>query len=116
MKKISYSRLAMYQTCPKKYEFCYVLKIPPKLNKAASFGTVLHNTLYRFYQRMLEHENPPSLFDDQPKPDISLNSLLNLYEKSWISWGYASRSEEIERKKEGELFLRKFFKKHEKHF
>ncbi|MBT4937242.1 PD-(D/E)XK nuclease family protein, partial [Candidatus Peregrinibacteria bacterium] len=114
-KKISYSQLAMYQTCPKKYEFCYVLKIPQKISKAASFGSVIHNTLYRFYQKILEQENTPSLFDEH-QPDISLKALLSLYHKSWFSRGYSSKLEEEKRKKEGEDVLKRFFKKHGKNF
>jgi CRISPR/Cas system-associated exonuclease Cas4 (RecB family) len=113
--KISYSQLISYDFCPKKYEFCYILKIPQKIHKAASFGTVIHNTLYRFYQKIEEHDNTQSLFEEY-NPDISYKSLLQIYDQNWSSHGYTSKQEEAERKKQGESFLQIFFQKHSHNF
>ena len=50
MHSFSYSQLASYETCPKRYEFAYIQKIPMSPNTAASFGSSIHNTLNNFYK------------------------------------------------------------------
>ena len=49
LKRFSYSQLNIYETCPRKYEYAYVLKVPQKPSAALSFGITIHNTLRDFY-------------------------------------------------------------------
>ena len=113
--KLSYSQLATYKTCPKKYEFAYIQKIPPFANSAASFGSSLHNTLQKFYERIQEQNDSPSLFDDHA-PDTSLEALLDIYHSCWISRGFKTLEEEQLKQDEGEKILKEFYAKHEHDF
>lgn len=115
MEKISYSQLASYLFCPKMYEFSYILKMPVLPNKYASFGSTLHNTLQKFYEKIQNHKNSPSLFLDHA-PDVSLESLLQIYHSCWVSKGFSSNEEEILEQDRGEKILREFYAKHGTHF
>ncbi|MEX0991919.1 MAG: PD-(D/E)XK nuclease family protein [Actinomycetota bacterium] len=79
--RLSYTSLNTYETCPAKYRFSYLERIPGKPAPALSFGDSLHQALYRFHNR--------------PVPIApSLDELLETLEHVWVSDGYASEGEE----------------------
>ena len=103
--RVSYSQVNRYQDCPKKYEYSYVYKIPTPPTGSLAFGSTIHNTLKSFYE--LHKRSIGSLEGVNEKPDIK--TLLEMYERSWISSGYGSKEEEKERKKSGEKALKEFY-------
>ena len=44
---LSYSQLHTYLSCPKRYEFCYVLKTPFTPHPRAQLGTIIHSILLK---------------------------------------------------------------------
>lgn len=96
----SFSQLETYQTCPLRYKYQYLLKIPTPAKAATSFGETIHQTLQKFY----------SLFKSGDRPDVK--TLLKLYEESWIPIGYMTKSHEAKMKKEGEKILKEFFQRY----
>ena len=105
--RFSYSALNTFKTCPRRYEYNYLLKIPQPPNGAASFGSSLHNTLNEFY-KLVDQSKQASLFEDYDE-DLSLNRLLTIYEDKWISVGYESREHHDTLKKRGGEILEKFY-------
>jgi DNA helicase-2/ATP-dependent DNA helicase PcrA len=95
--RLSYSQIDTFQTCPLKYKFRYLFKIPSPSPHAANFGSSVHNTLNEFYQQL------------QKGTTATLELLHELYEKNWIPSGYDNKGHELARKKKGLEILERFF-------
>lgn len=96
-KKLSYSQLETWQTCPLKYQYRYIYRLPSPSPHAANFGASVHSALNEFYQALKVGG----------KPGLSL--LHELYEKNWIPYGYESKAHEQTRKKHGREILKRFY-------
>ena len=48
---LSFTQIRTFLTCPLQYKYRYVLKIPVPTSAAASFGSSIHLTLQKFYER-----------------------------------------------------------------
>ncbi|MHC1716620.1 MAG: ATP-dependent helicase [Candidatus Dojkabacteria bacterium] len=107
VKKFSYSQLNVYETCPRKYEYLYVLKIPQKPNSAMSFGTSVHNTLKDFYSLLKQSREGLEGIVSIPTE----KELLEIYERDWVASGYESKEQEEARKKEGREIMGNYYKK-----
>ena len=91
--RFSYSQLATFSTCPLKYKFAFVLKIPTDPNKASLiFGRAIHNTLWDFLKH-LERSEQESLFKEEEKINLSFAQLKKIYNKHWSGEGFASKEE-----------------------
>lgn len=99
--RLSYSQLDTFQTCPLKYQFRYIQKIPAQMPAVVNFGLSLHNTLKDFYTFI--QKNPARKKDD-------LRPLLKeCFEKNWIAAGYPSRKIQEEQKRLGYETLERFY-------
>lgn len=102
----SHSALNTFESCPRKYEYSYILKIPQEMTGAASFGSSLHNTLNEFY-KLVTQSKQASLFESY-EADLSIEKLLEIYEEKWINLGFESLAQMKTLKKRGEDILRRF--------
>lgn len=107
VKRFSYSQLNTYESCPRKYEYQYVIKIPTRGSSATAFGSSVHNALYDFYSLLKRSKGGLDGIVDIP----SKEDLLALYEKNWISKGYDSKEQEMARKREGKSIMEKYYDK-----
>jgi len=96
-KKLSYSKIDTFETCPLKYKFRYLFEIPSPSAHAANFGSSVHETVNQFYEKVSEGEKP------------SMELLEKLYEECWISGGYDSKAHMMARKKKGLDVMKKFY-------
>ncbi len=121
--KFSYSQINSYQHCPYQYKLAHVLKIPTKGSASLSFGQSIHNTLHKFYNKVIEMNSikQESLFNTVKKTESktgqikvpTLEDLLSLYEESWIDdWYESTRQRELYYKK-GKNILKIFYKSQE---
>ncbi len=104
-RRFSYSQLKTYETCPRQYEYAYVLRVPQKPNSALSFGTTVHNTLRDFYTLLKQAQGGLEGITDIPTKE----DLLEFYEKHWVSTGYENTKQEEERKKEGVKIMENYY-------
>ena len=100
---LSYSSINLYQTCPQKWKFKYVDKIPEKPKSFFSFGKSVHSAL-------------EYLFSKFPDDVVSLDELLSHYKENWIQEGYESPSQAKWFFQEGERILKGFYAKHSDDF
>ncbi len=107
VKRFSYSQLNVYEACPRKYEYAYILKVPQRPSAALSFGTTIHNTMKDFYSLLKHSQSGLEGITDVP----TVGELLRLYEKNWVSSGYESSKHEKERKEEGVEMLKNYYEK-----
>jgi putative RecB family exonuclease len=80
-KRLSYSSINSYETCPAKYRFQYEERVPTGSSPALAFGDSLHRALFRFH--------------DRPVPVApSLEDLWAFLEDEWVAEGFTEPSEE----------------------
>jgi DNA helicase-2/ATP-dependent DNA helicase PcrA len=104
-KRFSYSQLKTYETCPRQYEYAYVLRVPQKPNPALSFGTTVHSTLRDLYSLLKQSQGGLEGITNIP----TKQDLLKLYEKHWVSTGYENSKHEEERKKGGVEIMKNYY-------
>ncbi len=99
--QLSYSQVDDYLTCPLRYKFRYIMRIPVLPHHNLVFGRVLHNTIYLYLKNRMIGKA------------MSEKDLLSAYEDRWINEGFLSREHEEMKKKAGERALRLFYKRQE---
>lgn len=97
----SVSQLKTYQSCPKKYLFQYIYKIPTIPKQYFDFGTSIHEVL----------ENILPLFSKNLKQEEIFSKAMSLLLKNWISIGYTSSEQEKEYFNKGIEIIRNFILK-----
>ena len=115
----SYTQLQSYDKCPHQYFRDHVLKIPKPGKHFFSFGQTMHLTLQKFFSLLMSSQNAvqSDLFgqvksQDQLKNDLTLETLLKLYEESWIDDWYEDKKQKEEYRRKGREIFREFFGKH----
>ncbi len=103
MRPLSYTQIALYQSCPLQYKLQYSDGLKPKYKWYFSFGSTLHLCAQYFFKVRVP-------------PPPSLEELLQFYEGNWISEGYESAEEEARYKTYGREILSKFWEVHSADF
>jgi len=103
MKPLSYTQIALYQSCPLQYKLQYIHGLKPKDKWYFSFGSTLHLCAQYFFKVRVP-------------PPPSLEELLQFYERNWISEGYESAEEEANYETYGREILSKFWEIHSTDF
>jgi DNA helicase II / ATP-dependent DNA helicase PcrA len=94
---VSYSQINAYKSCPLRYKYEYVLRVPIQPHHSLSFGTTIHNTLQKFHHFKIKGQDP------------DLDTLLHIYEKDFQSIGYDSYEHRLKRYEEGQKALKLYF-------
>ena len=98
---LSFFRLDDYLTCPLRYKFRHLMRIPVLPHHNLVFGRTLHAVINYYLLNRIAGNN------------ISEDNLFEEYEKRWINEGFLSREHEDLRKKEGKKALRLFYRREE---
>lgn len=98
---LSYFQVEDYITCPLKYKFRHVLRIPVLPHHTLVFGRVLHNVIHFYLRKKMTGEK------------IAERELFEEYERSWINEGFLSREHEELRKEAGKRALALFYSREE---
>lgn len=101
LKKISYSQLDTFKTCPLKYQFRHIYNLPTPSPAVLNFGLSIHNALKNFYEFLAR--NPKKTQEDL-KP-----VLKELFEKNWIPFGYETKALQEDQKRRGYELLEKYY-------
>lgn len=96
---VNYTQISAYQTCPLKYKYAYVVKIPTQPSHALTFGNSIHATLRDFHT------------EDIFSGNVSCERLLELYKKDFDGTGYLDPKQREQRFLSGEKFLKEYYKK-----
>jgi DNA helicase-2/ATP-dependent DNA helicase PcrA len=94
--RLSYAQVDDYETCPLKYRYVHVLRVPLLVHHAVVYGHAVHEAVRRHFEARLAGR--PSSADD----------LVAAFRAAWVSEGFLSREHEDERLREGEGVLRRF--------
>src|SRR6188472_2873894 len=74
---LSHSSIAMYRTCPQRWKYRYIDKVPEKPRSQFSFGKSVHTSL-------------EFLFANVGQPWPSLDDVVEHYRTKWLRDGYES--------------------------
>lgn len=98
--RLSFSRVDMFRTCPRRFRYTYIDRLPTLPSPALSFGSSIHAALEAFYDRKL-----PAM----PSED----ELVALLYEAWDPTGFAEvpRSEQLEYYRHGQQVLRRFHRR-----
>ncbi len=97
---LSHSSISLYRSCPQKWKFRYVDKVPEKPKSFFSFGKSVHTGL-------------EFLFENVKGPLPTLEEVLAHYKEKWISEGYETAPQEKWFFQEGERILKGFYAKNQ---
>ncbi|MBI4323570.1 MAG: ATP-dependent helicase [Candidatus Omnitrophica bacterium] len=86
-----------YLTCPLKFRYSHVLRIPIMRYPSIIYGATLHKAVELFFKRQMK---------GQP---MSEAELLDAFEQAWSSEGFLTREHEEQRLARGREVLRAFF-------
>ena len=99
---LSHYKIDDYLTCPLKYKYVHILRIPVIKHHAVIYGKALHDAVQRYYYYKLREKQ------------IKEEELIAVFENSWSSEGFESREHEEERLREGKRTLHRFYQCAEK--
>ncbi len=88
-----------YLTCPLKFRYSHVLRLPIMRHHLVIYGAALHKAVEMFFKRLL---------GNQP---MSEAQLLETFEQAWSSDGFLSKEHETQRLTRGREVLKRFFAK-----
>ncbi len=93
---LSHSAIDDYLTCPLRYKFSQVLRVPTPPHHAMIYGAALHKAVQEFHRA---HARGRVLSEAE---------LFAAFEAAWTSEGFVSREHEAARLEAGRAALRKF--------
>ncbi len=100
--RLSYGQIDDYETCPLKYRYVHVLRVPLLTHHAVVYGHAVHEAVRRLFDARLQGRA------------FSADELVAAFRASWVSEGFLSRAHEDERLREGEAMLRRFHAEQER--
>ena len=94
---LSYRQVDDYDTCPLKYKYTHLLRVPLLRDHRVVYGYAIHEAIREYHRRKARRQ--PIAFED----------LLRHFERAWVNEGFISREHEDQRLHEGKDVLRRFF-------
>lgn len=90
-----------YLSCPKKFEYIHVLRVPIMTHHAIVYGSAMHKAIETYF------------VSKKARKEVSPDDLIEVFHHSWLSEGFITREHEDKRRKQGEKSLREFFSREE---
>ena len=94
---LSYFQIDDYLTCPLKYKYIHILRVPIIQHHAVIYGKALHDAIQYYYQCKLQGK------------ELSVDELILIFERSWLNEGFISKEHELRRLEEGKRTLENFY-------
>jgi DNA helicase-2/ATP-dependent DNA helicase PcrA len=94
--RLSHSRIDDYETCPLKYRYIHVLRVPLLAHHTVVYGHAIHEAVRQMYEARLAGRA------------FSADDLVEAFRAAWVSEGFLSREHEERRQRVGEEMLRRF--------
>ena len=93
---LSFGQIEDYLTCPRKYRYLHVLRVPVAPHHAMIYGSALHKAVQEFHRR-------------HARGDVmSEAELIDAFEVAWRNEGFLTREHEEARLEAGRAALRRF--------
>jgi DNA helicase-2/ATP-dependent DNA helicase PcrA len=99
--ELSHRQVDDYQTCPLKYRYVHVLRVPIRRHHAVVYGETLHRVVEHYLRRRAAGLYTP------------LEDLLETYEREWRNEGFLTLAHEAARREAGREAIRRFWHEEE---
>jgi len=99
---LSYYQIDDYLTCPLKYKYAHILRVPLLLHHTIMYGNAIHSAVSTYFKRRLEGFHIP------------LEGLIGAFVASWRSEGFITREHELHRLQAGKETLKRFYEAQER--
>ena len=107
---LSHYQVDDYLTCPLKYKYIHVLRVPIREHHSVVYGKALHEAISFYLRRKLAQARG----DTTPGGGVTEAEVLEVFEGAWHSVGFLSREHEDLRLEEGRAVLRRFVAEEER--
>lgn len=94
---LSYYQIDDYLTCPLKYKYVHLLRLPVTQHHTVIYGRAIHAAVEAYYQARLQ------------KRPFTEDDMIHVFETSWLSEGFLSREHEERRLEAGREALHRFY-------
>ena len=94
---LSYQQVDDWLTCPLKYRYIHVLRVPIRLHPTVIYGHAVHRAIQAYHLARQQGRSLP------------LADVLQVFRGAWRSEGFLSREQEEEMLAQGEKALRAFY-------
>ena len=98
---LSHYQIDDYLTCPLKYKYVHILKVPILIHHTVIYGRAIHEAVKEYHRRKISGQG------------ITLKELIKVFEKNWLSEGFLTREHEEERLRVGRKSLTRFYQEQE---
>jgi len=95
--QLSYYHIDDYQTCPLKYKYVNILRVPILEHHTVIYGRAMHEAVTRYFQLKMQDKS------------MQLAELLNVFRDNFDPQGFLDRKHQEERLRTGEAALVRFF-------
>lgn len=98
---LSHLQVDDYLTCPLKYKYVHVLRVPILPHHTVVYGRALHEAVKEYHRRKVNRH------------PVTVEDLIAIFERAWISEGFLTREHEEQRLETGRKALCRFFEDQE---
>jgi DNA helicase-2/ATP-dependent DNA helicase PcrA len=95
--RLSFNQIDDYETCPLKYRYVHLLRVPLLAHHRVVYGSAVHKAVQQLFRARVE------------ALPFSVDDLLLAFRAAWVSEGFLSREHEERRLEAGQQALRRFF-------
>jgi len=94
---LSYYQIDDYLTCPLKYKYIHILKVPLLPHHTVMYGKAMHEAVSTFFRKKADGNL------------ITLDELIGVFTANWHSAGFVTKEHETQRYEAGKKAIRKFY-------
>jgi len=91
-----------YSTCPLKYKYTHILRVPIYQHHAVLYGNAMHQAVAAYLSAKMTDQT------------IAFEEILSVFDRAWRSEGFLSRQHEEQRIAAGRAALRRFYDEQER--
>jgi len=107
---LSHYQVDDYLTCPLKYKYIHILRVPIREHHSVVYGKALHEAISFYLRRkQVQAQGGPSQGGEVTEAEV-----LEVFQGAWQSMGFLSREHEDLRLEEGRAVLRRFVAEEER--
>jgi DNA helicase-2/ATP-dependent DNA helicase PcrA len=114
---LSHYQVDDYLTCPLKYKYIHVLRVPIREHHSVVYGKALHEAISFYFRRKLAQAGSTAgvhQVSRATQTPVTEEEILSAFEGAWQSVGFLSREHEELRLEEGRAVLRRFLTEQER--
>jgi len=101
MLTLSHYQIDDYLTCPLKYKYVHILRVPILQHHSIIYGKAIHEAIKEYNRKKLAGKI------------ITVKELLSVFESTWSSEGFLTREHEEQRFESGKNALKLFYERQE---